>query len=91
MARDWFYVIAFVVFLVQLVLFFWARFRWLRVLPVILLAALSGGSLALYFYSGFTNWAWLIILVLFVTNMMAVVAAWMVFGLYRLVKKVLHI
>jgi hypothetical protein len=91
MSKDWLYVIPIVVFLVQLCLCFCGQVRWLRVLPVILLSALSGGSLAFYFYSGFTNWAWLLLVALLSWCSLAAVAAWMVFGLYRLVKKVLHI
>ncbi len=91
MSKDWLYIIPIVVFLVQLFLCFWGRLRWLRVLPVILLPALVGVCWCLYFYGGFANWAWLLLVALLSWFSLAAVAAWMGFGLYRLVKKVLHI
>ena len=90
MARDWFAFLPIAIFLIQLFLCIWGRLRWLRVLPVILLSALVGGSLLLYFGSGLTNWIWLVLLAISSWFLVAVVAAWMVFGLYRFVKKVLH-
>ena len=85
-----FWTIAIACGLLQLALCFLCRRRWLRILPVILLSVLSGACMFLYFYSGFSNWAWLLIMVWLLNMLVLVIAAWMVYGLYRLVKKVLH-
>ena len=84
-----FWAIAIACGLLQLALCFFSRRKWLRILPMILLLALSGICAFLYFYSGSTNWAWLIILVWLLNMMVFVIYAWMVYGLYRLVKIVL--
>ena len=90
MNEYWFFGISFIVWAVQMVLCFFCKKLWLRILPMILAAVLAGGSLLFYFLSGGSNWAWLILLALFGWFLLAVAAAWMVFCLYRLVKKVLR-
>ncbi len=77
-------------FVVQLVICFVAKQRWLRLLPVILLTGLVGVCHFFYFYGGFANWGWLILRALISMVLLSVVGAWMVYGLYRLVKKVFH-
>lgn len=74
-------------FALQLAVCFLVKRRWLRCLPVILLAVLAGVCLICYACSGFTNWAWLIILALVSMVLLAAGVAWLVYGIFRLIKK----
>lgn len=84
-----FWAVAIACGLLQLALCFFCRRKWLRIAPVVVFCGLSAITLFLYFYSGSSNWAWLIILVWLLNMLLLVIYAWMVYGLYRLVKKVL--
>lgn len=86
-SKQVFDVVCIAAFAVQLAVCFLVKRRWLRCLPVILLAVLSGVCLIFYICSGFTNWAWLIILALVSMVLLAAGVAWLVYGIFRLIKK----
>lgn len=85
-SKIFFDIICFVIFAVQLAICFAVKRLWLRLLPVILTIALAVICVIFYCCSGFTNWAWLIILALVSVILLMIAVAWVIFGLLRLAK-----
>ena len=87
-SKIFFDIICFVVFAAQLALCFAIKRRWIRLLPAMLAASLVIVCVIFYCWSGFTNWAWLIILALIGVILLMIAVAWVIFGLFHLAKKV---
>ena len=81
-------VLAALLFLFGQIAAFFSKRVWVRLIPLALILLLIGLCFAAYRISH-GNWAYLIICLLFVYPLLAVVAAWLVFGMIRLVHKIL--
>ena len=75
-------------FVLQLAICFCSSRVWVRLIPGLVLALLAGGCFAFYAASDFLSWGWLLLLICPVQAVAGVIGAWLVFGLFRLVKKV---
>ncbi len=73
-------------FIMQLLCFL-AKKVWVRLLPVLAVVALMVFCVVMYGLSGWTNWAYLILLMLLFGLLVAMGAAWLVFGVVCAVKK----
>ena len=89
MSQYWLIGICAAVFVIQLAVCFLSRRIWLRLLPVIVTVLATGGCFALYTYQA--NWAWLIFMAFSFQAAVMAAAAWLVYGLYRLVKKCMKV
>ena len=76
-----------VVFAAQLLLWVKGKKLFLRLLPLALIAAAMTGCVASYILSGYTNWAFLILLMLLGILLTAPAAALLFWGLIKLLKK----
>lgn len=73
-------------FVIQITCFFTKKI-WIRLLPVLTVVACMVFCVAMYILSGFTNWAYLILLLLLFGLLAAQGIAWGVFGMICLIKK----
>jgi hypothetical protein len=80
------WMLAFVIALFALQLFLCAKARrvWLRLLPLLVLLALIAACVILYICSGYTNWAFLILLLLLGAMVAVDGFAWLFWGILRL-------
>ena len=78
--------IIFVVFILQMLLCLKAKRRIVRLCPLLLVLLTMAISVAAYALSDFTNWAWLIILMLQSGALVPIALAWILFGITRLRK-----
>lgn len=88
MNEYWVFAICAAVFAAQLLLCFRCKSRLPRLLPLltpILLGAVCFGL----FYATDGNWAWLLLAVILQNATVAAAAAWLVYGGYRLTKKII--
>ena len=73
-------------FIIQLLCFL-AKKVWVRLLPLLTVVALMVFCVVMYGLSGWTNWAYLILLALLFGLLVAMGAAWLVFGVVCAIKK----
>lgn len=71
----------------QLALCFLCRRRLLRLLPVLIPIVIGAVFFGVFYGTG--NWAWLLLAVILQNITVAAGAAWLVYGGYRLAKKIL--
>lgn len=64
-----------------------ARKVWVRMIPVFITVALMAFCVIMYAASGFTNWGYLILLLLAASLLGAMGLLWLGYGIVRLVKK----
>lgn len=76
-----------IIFAVQLLLCAKGKKLFVRLLPLALIAAAMIGCVAAYILSGYTNWAFLILLMLLGVLLTAPASAWLLWGLIKLLKK----
>ena len=90
MNEYWLFAICVAAFAAQLVVCFWGRRLWLRLLPVILPVLLGLAFFGMFFLTE-GNWAWLLLAVILQNATGAAMVAWVVYGGYRLTKKFLSL
>ena len=76
-----------ITFLVQILLAFFCRKRWVNALPLLIALMFTFALFGQYFYSG--NWAFLILAAFAAQILATAIAAWMIYGLYLVAKEVL--
>lgn len=84
MNDPWMLALVIVLFALQLFLCAKARRVWLRLLPLLVLLALMAACVILYICSGYTNWAFLILLLLLGAMVAVDGFAWLFWGILRL-------
>lgn len=89
MDREIFIMIMAVTLVLQLLLCFKAKRRIWRLLPLIAIALLMLVCIVGYALSGWTNWAYLIVLVFLSMPLGAIIFGWLICGVVKLIKKVL--
>lgn len=77
---------AVVLLVIQIVCFFTKKI-WIRLLPVLITGWLMVLCLVLYGVGGFTNWGFLILLVLLFAVLVGLGVAWFIYGLVCLIRK----
>lgn len=77
--------LAAMIFLLGQIAAFFAKRVWVRLIPLTLILLLIGVCIAAYGMSD-GNWAYLIICLVFVYPLLAVVAAWLFFGVFCLLR-----
>lgn len=80
-------VFAAIVFLLGQIAAFFSKRAWVRLIPLALILLLVGLCLGAYSISQ-GNWAYLIICLLFVYPLLAVLAAWLLFGVLCLLRRI---
>ena len=89
MDREIFIAIMAVTLVLRLLLCFKAKRRIRRLLPLIAIALLMLVCIVGYALSGWTNWAYLIVLVFLSMPLGAIIFGWLICGVVKLIKKVL--
>lgn len=75
--------VAAIVLLAAQILCFFAKKVWIRLIPLVTVAALAMFCFVMYAVSGFTNWGYLILLALVFFVLLVMGLMWMFYGLYR--------
>lgn len=75
------------VLLVIQIMCFFVKKVWVRLLPILIAVMLLVFCLAMYAVSGWTNWAYLILLMLLFGVLAVMGAMWLVFGMVCAVRK----
>ena len=65
-----------------------AKKVWVRLIPAFIAVTLMAFCVIMYVLSGFTNWAYLILLLLLAGVQCAMGMAWLVYGIIYMVRKV---
>ena len=83
----WLYMIIPFMFAAQLCTCFLCKKVWLRLIPTLLSVLLIAACFVAYAFSGYTNWAFLILAVIVFFTCLACCLAWAIFAIVKLVKK----
>ena len=75
-----------VLLIIQIACFFTKKI-WIRILPLLLLVALMVLCLVMYWVSGWTNWGYLILLMLLFGVLVVFGIAWLIFGVICGIRK----
>ena len=75
-----------VLLVIQIACFFTKKI-WIRILPLLLLVALMVLCLVMYWVSGWTNWGYLILLMLLFGVLVVFGIVWLIFGVICGIKK----
>ena len=87
MEDIWLLIWGFALLIGQAVCLF-AKKVWVRLIPVFITVALMAFCVIMYAASGFTNWGYLILLLLAACLLGAMGLVWLVFGIARVVRKI---
>ena len=60
---------------------------WVRLLPLIIVAAMAVLCIVLYALSGFTNWWWLLFLPLIFDRAVTLGICWLIYGVFYAIEK----
>lgn len=86
MQDIWLLVIGLVLLVAQVACLF-AKKVWVRLIPVLIVAVLMVFCIIMYAASAFTNWGYLILLLLAAFLLGAMGLVWLVYGIARVVRK----
>lgn len=89
MDRNMFFLIMAAVFAAQLLLCFKVKRTLLKLIPLLAVLLLMLVCIMDYALSGWNNWAFLILLLFLSMPLGAIGAGWLIYGIVRLIKKVL--
>lgn len=80
------YIVMFMLWVLQIGCLF-AKKVWVRLLPAMITVVLMAFCVVMYAISGFTNWGYLILLLLLFLLLAAIGVVWLVYGIVRRVRK----